>query len=282
MRRALLLVAMLLMLPEMLLATSPAAKCGTVNNTTCVLSGVGAKQTYIVGITGPLGNPAPIVAPSDTFGLTFNQIRCDTWLDSFGGETMCMYYAHTGLNTGTDTITSSSGASQGAIWAYSWTSNDVDYMNGTGSPVDHTCFATATIGSSANNVNGCTITSSKSNDIFMYYVEYTNAGSCLFQLINTVNNGPSIFNEPIVGGVCRSMMVNVSLTTDNLVIPSGPPQTFLLNYVTTPTGGVIGTQEMTFFSGVTGSSAKRKLPPYYIKFRPRRIWRTVRTMMEGL
>jgi hypothetical protein len=248
-------------MPAIVQATQPATKCEAGFATNCTMAGVGANQTIYAHVNFSPGVSPTL--PTDTFLLTFTQIRCDSWTDGRGGEHTCAYYAHTGSHSGSDTVTLS--ASNTVAFVGSYAASDVI---GTGSPADSTCFATGTVPTSNSSFTTCSITTTQTNDVYNYMVNTSVGASCNFTAVTGATNGPTVQIDALANTACNQYLVNDNFST-NLLIPSGPPQTVTLGFNSTNSGGSAGTfgvQIVTLLPGNTGS-AKRKHPPYIIKNR---------------
>jgi hypothetical protein len=233
------------LLPFLLLAlcpaawsVQPAAKCGSSTYTVsgCTLT-ISANQTLITLFsisTGTLG-------VSDTKSLTWT---------SFGTGGFTAYYAFTGSNSGSDTVSWLSSGSGAAGGVYAWASTDVLYNSG--SPVDHYCNASPSYTSAGSQtITECSITSSFSNDVFMYMVLTQQS-----QTTYNPNNGPATFADPTVTGGFIAVFANENSTWTSLVA-SGAAQTFTLQLNLTNNSGGSGTmyaQEVTLKPPVSPAS----------------------------
>lgn len=260
------IILLLLVLPSISIASPTICTIRFANS--CTIS-ITPNETYFIQYIGSGSSPA------STFGLTFTNVRNDTIVDSFGTSHLSAWYARTGTNAGTDTITvGSSGCCDGLVEA--WPSTDVKV---TGNPVDNTCFcgggtcSTATVPvTNPGNVSTCSVTSSKANDIYQYFGWVSIAASCSFLSLTSVNNGPIV--NLVTAGIsgCNYEFVNlVSPPANNTIIPSGTVTTVNPNINTTNSSGSAGylaAQNILLFAG-TGGSAKRKLPPFIVNNRGR-------------
>jgi hypothetical protein len=227
-------------------ATSPAAQC-TAHATSCTATGVGAGQTVIVTVS--YGTGATPATPTDTFGLTYTvpsfsgpSQNCASWTGTFGTQTLCFFYAHTGSNSGSDTITTG-GTGSGAlnvpvVEADFWAAADVVPS---GSPIDNWCFASGSAPNGTSTFSSCSLQSTQTNDIFDYFIEMDVIGSCLYLDLRSpaTANGPSV-RDTTASGVCRAFLLNVDAGT-HLVIPSGAPATTTIIFNSFNASGVPGT-----------------------------------------
>jgi hypothetical protein len=155
----------------------PFGHCAGARTGSCTMT-VAANQTIFINESFG-GSTA---APTDTFPLTYTQARCDT--DSLA--IYCSYYVHTGVNSGSVTISFNVSISGNEFVAESWDPGDVP---NTGSPVDQSCFASGSMPTGTNNVSVCSIQSTQTNDIF----EYQFRGSDFFLTgFGLPANGPTV------------------------------------------------------------------------------------------
>jgi hypothetical protein len=160
-------------MPAIVQASQSATKCEAGFTTNRTMAGVGTNQTIYAHVNFSPGVSPTL--PTDTFLLTFTQIRCDTWTDGRGAEHTCAYYAHTGSHSGSDTVTLS--ASNMVAFVGSYASSDV---LGTGSSVDSMCFATGSVPTSNSSFTTCSITTTQTNDVYNYMVNTSVGASCNF------------------------------------------------------------------------------------------------------
>jgi hypothetical protein len=201
--------------------------------------------------------------PTDTFSLTYTNVRCDSWTDAGGTHTACSYYAHTGSNSGSVTISFNVSTGGNESVAESWDPGDV--VN-TGSPVDHSCFASGSMPTGTNNVSVCSIQSTQTNDIF----EYQFRGSDFFNTsFGLPANGPTVqkYTGP---DTFSALYVNATLGTSPItLIPSGAPSTTALSMSmtnTTSSTATFGAQLVTLKSGITPVTQPNRSK--IIKFHP--------------
>jgi hypothetical protein len=235
----------------------PFGNCAGSRAASCTLT-VAANQTIF--IKESLGG-ATAATPTDTKSLTYTQVRCDNDVNT---DRYCSYYAHTGLSSGSDTVSFNIATTGNSFVVEAWDPGDVA---NTGSPVDQSCFAAGTMPTGTNNVSICSIQSTRTNDIF----EYQFKGSDFFLTsFGLPANGPTVtkYTNP---DSYTGFYVNATLgTSPILLIPSGAPSTTALSMsITNTTSGTahFGAQLVTLLSGASGGAAKRKHPPYIIKNR---------------
>ena len=204
--------------------------------------------------------------PTDTFSLTYTNVRCDSWTDAGGTETACSYYAHTGSSSGSDTVSFNISTGGNESVAESWDPGDVP---NTGSPVDQSCFASGSMPTGTNNVSVCSIQSTRTNGIF----EYQFRGSDFFLTsFGLPANGPTVqkYSGP---DTFSAFYVNATLGTSPItLIPSGAPSTTALIMSmtnTTSSTATFGAQLVTLKSGVAAVPVRHH--SQIIKYRSNQI-----------
>jgi hypothetical protein len=237
----------------------PFGHCAGPRAASCTLT-VAANQTIF--IKESFGGSAAL--PTDTFSLTYTNVRCDSWTDAGGTETACSYYAHTGANSGSDTVSFNVSTGGNEFVVESW---DVADVVNTGSPVDQSCFATGSVPMGTSNVSVCPIQSTQTNDIFEYQFRGTDFFNSSFGL---PANGPTV-TKYIGPDTFSAFYVNATLGASPItVIPSGAPSTTTLSMsMSNGTGGAasFGGQLVTLKSGVSASPVRHRAQ--VINFKPR-------------
>jgi hypothetical protein len=124
-RQVFFLSLLLLLIPATTKAQNhPAAQCHAVNTNTCTIGSAIAQSTIVVRTSTGAG--LSCTTPTDTFSLSWTQIRDTSFTDSFGTRPLCSYYARTGTNSGSEAITSNGTASADGSWvlAEDWAASD--------------------------------------------------------------------------------------------------------------------------------------------------------------
>jgi hypothetical protein len=140
------LFVLLLTLAGSAAASTPAAMCeGNPNANVCVLT-VAANQQILLDIWQDVGTN---IISSSSLGLTYTLAACDQATPGVGPQNndyICHYWARSGANSGTETITASSSHVVSPMWGQALNAQDIDVN--VANPVDNHAFSQGTLTSS--------------------------------------------------------------------------------------------------------------------------------------
>ncbi len=149
---------------------------------------------------------------------------CQSYTSGFGGANdgrVTFMYAPTNSNSGSVTITTGTSAAGAYMWAHFIPGANISLS---GNPFDKDCGYATTKPAATTSYNTCSIQSTQTNDIFMYFMIMGDNSSCNLNP-GSASNGPSVSTKG--QSLCVSNFF-INFDTNGVIQPSGAPTTFTM------------------------------------------------------